>query len=149
MSGIYLVVWDEEQKEQSVVLKATKGGYPHCTLVYSGKHLTGDHLIELSNAAMATFALKQLVLSKSYVNSFTKEDGTERYDVLMEVENTEKLERFRTHMLKSLGNADKLFMNPLHVTHAIYSTKEEAEEGLKQLDEHLPKKVVITGVTID
>jgi len=149
MSGIYLIVWDELMKEKSFVLQSTKGGYPHCTLCYTGANVSKDKLIEVSNEAMKQFSMREMTLSLAYVNSFRQDDGIMRHDVLMEVKETVPLENFRQKHIYGLPNAGKIFTGKLHVTHGIFGSKEEAEERVLILNEKLPRTVIITGVTIE
>jgi hypothetical protein len=151
MSGIYLIVWDEQHKEKSPVLKATKGGYPHITLAYTGDELKREQLIKTAGEVLAEWGLKKVTLQKAYVNSFSDHPNHMRHDVLVEVLDKESIEASRIRYLKDVyQNSDKFAMRNPHVTYGIYESLGEATEIARKLNEgKLPYHVLVTGVTID
>lgn len=74
-----------------------------------------------------------------------------RHDVLIELAEADMIEDARNVFLKAMyPNSDAFSMNKPHVTHGIFSEKEEAEKMVFLLNQMcLPLKVVVTGVTID
>lgn len=151
MSGIFIVVWDEKQQDKSDVLRTTVGGYPHMTLAYTGTHLSRDFLVGTARDVLAEWAGRTLTLTEAYANSFEKEPGVMRHDVLMRVQQTEAVEMSRlNHLRKHYGNADKFSMNEPHVTHGTgYASREEAERVAAQINRLLPYDVLVIGVTIN
>lgn len=153
MSGIYLVVWDNVNKDKSPVLKSTKGGYPHITVAYTGKELKRDALIRTSSEVYATWALQKVTLSHAKVNSFEDRPGHMRHDVLLMLDAKYAIDIEITRTLSIRERYDgwaKFAMREPHVTHAIYESEAEAHAAAKMLNEaHLPLEVVVTGVTID
>lgn len=65
MSGIFLIVWDEQFNEKSFVLRSTKGGYPHLTIAYTGNHVSKDQLIKTASQVLIDWSLKKVTLQKS------------------------------------------------------------------------------------
>lgn len=150
MSGIYLVVWDNKNKHNTPLLKPTKGGWPHMTLAYTGKHLSREQLVGVAADVFPHWAGKLLTLCRAYVNSFEDRPGHTRHDVLLEVEEVDEVEESRTWSLRSsFRNYLAFSMNDPHVTHGVYETLEEAKEVAGKLSEMLPYQVEVTGVTID
>jgi hypothetical protein len=64
MSGIFLIVWCEQNKEESKALQTTKGGYPHITLAYTGKNLSKEDLLDVGSKIFRNLALKSLHYQK-------------------------------------------------------------------------------------
>jgi hypothetical protein len=150
MSGIFLIVWNDTDKDKCAVLKPTKGGYPHITVAYTGKNLSQEALVSLSTEIFSEWALKNVTLKRAYVNSFKPENGPTRHDVLIEIGEMQAVEDTRTRYLRGLSNHNKFSMNAPHVTHAIYSDLAEAENTVEQLNKFcLPLIVHVTGVSID
>lgn len=151
MSGIYLIVWDETGKEKSPVLKATKGGYPHITLAYTGDHMDTQDLSFTASKVILDVAQLEITLTKAYVNSFQPKDAPFRHDVLIEIAEEALIEQIRQVRLKaSFPKSDLFSMRKPHVTHGIFDNVDDAQATVKLLNEHhLPLKVKITGVTID
>lgn len=83
MSGVYLIVWNNEDKDKSKLLKPTKGGYPHVTLAYTGDQLSREQLCNIATKVLADASLHPISLTHAYVNSFTTNTGEERHDVLL------------------------------------------------------------------
>ena len=156
MSGVYLIV-DTSSEFKSDILKPTKGGWPHVTVAWTGKHLS-ERLLAMTGSQVFNQVDKkeEFQLTSSYVNSFQKSDGTWRHDVLMGVDEhlSEFIDSCRNvffipscSMPKEM--VAKFNMQKPHVTHGIYNTKEKAELASKQLNEMLPINISITGFTID
>ena len=150
MSGIFLIVWDGEHEDKTKVLKTTKGGYPHITLAYTGKHVPFHQLIKTSTDVFNALALQMFTLTRAYVNSFTDAKGNMRHDVLLQVEEKDMIENARTQWLRNVyANSESFSMHNPHVTYGIYETQDEAQAVCGALVNYLPQKVQITGVTID
>lgn len=149
MSGVFLVVWDKQEKEKSVLLRTTTGGYPHMTLVYTGNKVNIRSLTCLS-AGVSMYIGEDLHLDTAVVNSFTRDDGTERHDVLMTITKTDD-DKFRG-LSDILHQGLGIPINPnriLHVTHSTHSTRAEAEAELAAILPLLPYTVRVTGVCFD
>lgn len=149
MSGIYLICWDEKQKDNSMLLKPTKGGYPHITIAYTGTIVDKESLVKLSTTIFNACALKTVKLTRAYVNSFSLTPLLKRHDVLLEVEPFEEIMAARTMLLQPLPNSEQFSMHPFHITHGIYYQEETAHHVAEELNRLLPYEVVITGVTIE
>lgn len=108
MSGVYLIIWDNQLKEKCPVLSTTKGGYPHITLAYTGNHLSKEELCKTSNNIFEKVVLNPIKLTRAYVNSFkVKETGQMRHDVLMEVAEAHEITVLRDVYLKNMySNSD-------------------------------------------
>lgn len=150
MSGLFVIVWDEKQRDQTQVLRATRGGWPHITLAYTGKELT---VPELSSLAVFVWPHvgRSIVLQEAYVNSFEMNDGRIRHDVLMRVNDAE-LEKIRGIIRLSFHErALKFNMQPLHVSYGVdYPSLEAAKQACTLLnDTMLPYTVTLTGLTFD
>ena len=81
MSGIYLIVWDEVHKNNSSLLKSTKGGYPHVTIAYTGAQLSTKTLKEVAIRVFDEWALNPIILQRAEVSSFEDKTGHTRHDV--------------------------------------------------------------------
>lgn len=152
MSGIYLTVWDPEHRHKSPVLFSTKGGWPHITLVYTGKHLSKSELVKTATQVFQAFMLETVFLVRAEVNSFEDRPGHMRHDVLLITDRVIDLEQLRKTYLRDVypDLASKFAMRTLHVTHGIYEDKAEAESVANRLNQHvLPYSVQVIGVTID
>jgi len=151
MSGIYLVVWDDVENDNSAVLRMTKGGPPHVTVAYTGKLLERNVLLDIAGHCLSQWALKDITLVNAYVNSFQTSKGVMRHDVLMALSDQDAAEirDMRDSFLVSYANAHQFVMRVPHVTHSINATKQEADVTAAMLNElHLPCKVKVIGVTI-
>jgi len=149
MSGIYLTVWD---KAQPGLLSATKGGWPHVTLAYSGKHLSRSELVELSHRCFADWALGELTLVGARVNSFEKTPGIMRHDVLLDLAASDAaaIRGTRQMYLSHNSKSANFVMREPHVTHSIHSTLVDAQAMVDHLNAtSLPRVVRVTGVAID
>lgn len=151
MSGIYLICWDDKDRDESLVLKPTKGGYPHITLAYTGKHATPDQLAVAAAKILREWRLREITIIGAYVNSFKKDDGTMRHDVLMRIAEADAVADARNVYIRSqFANSGQFFMIEPHITHAIYETQEQAERACEILNQSaFPYKVTVTGVTIN
>lgn len=153
MSGIFLTVWDQERKHESPVLRPTKGGWPHITLAYTGKHLDKAALVATATQVMQAWMLETVFLTEARVNSFEDRPGHTRHDVLIATNRVEDMEQLRQTYLRDVYPAEvhaKFNMRPLHVTYGIYEDRAEAERAAERLNrEVLPYSVAVTGVTID
>ena len=148
MSGVFLLVWDSALRDRSLVLRPTRGGYPHITLAYSGEHLGREQLVGLAARAQEEFALMEIELSTAYVNSFDAGDRM-RHDVLVGLGNTQAMRAHRARHYAQLEEEGSVIMRDLHVTHAIFDDRKAAEECALRLNKLLPAQVQITGVTIN
>lgn len=150
MSGIYIPVWDEKTRDQSDLLKPTKGGWPHITVAYTFKLLNKQELSWIATLALK-LAGKSIVLEKAYVNSFPIGDRM-RHDVLLKVSDQELVDLRATLKEMYPDLYDDFSIQPLHVSHRVdYPTLEEAEADCKRLNASglLPYPVTMIGVTID
>ena len=146
MSGVYLIVWDDDNQE---LLHTTKGGYPHITIAYTGKLLEKAKLVEIANKAMREMVMNTVTLSNVFVNSFEDKHGNMRHDVSLQVKSDGMVEEFRQRELDVLENSSKFYMRDLHVTHSIHTDRASAEKVAKRVSKLLPYNVTITGTTID
>lgn len=151
MSGVFVVVWDKKKRHQSDVLKSTRGGYPHFTLVYSGDSVETPILIDIAKDVMSEWATRDIVLTSAYINSFEDSSGNMRHDVLMHILESDAVEDARdTHVRSRIKNNDDLSMNSPHVTHAIYDNLADAKKVAATLNaSHLPMTVTVIGVAIN
>lgn len=152
MSGIYLVVWSEEDRDKGSVLRPTKGGWPHITFAYTGKTASMITLMYLAGRTLDNWASKPLLLSDAVVNSFEDRPGHMRHDVLLQVQESAEIEQSRTELIRNAVTEDagEFTMRDPHVTVGIYETQAEADAHAAMLNaEHMPYPVKITGVTID
>lgn len=152
MSGVYLVVWDKINKEKSNVLKSTKGGYPHITLINAYGKLTADEFSFIATSIFSEVILKPITITRAYVNSFELDSGEWRHDVLLEIKEKEFIEELREKFIIIPHGAEKskeFNIRDPHVTHKICETKEEAQEIVDDLNMYyLPYGVVIKGIMI-
>lgn len=158
MTGIYLIVWDETQKERSPLLRSTKGGYPHLTLAHTGKEISAESLKNVAAQILFEWSLKPIIFQRAEVNSFEDRPGHTRHDVLLIADDATKsaIEESRDLYLRaSFANHDRFTMRIPHVTYGIYEERGEAERVARELNEiYLIQGgggygVVVTGVTID
>ena len=99
MSGLYLIVWDDEQYNR--ILHPTYGGYPHLTVAYTGKNLDVSQLKSVATTLLLEYTMKQVTLEEAYLNSFQKDDGTWRHDCLIRVDrNTTEMVNQTRNILK-------------------------------------------------
>ena len=154
MSGVFVTVWDDDKNDESDVLRMTKGGVPHFTLLYSGKWLALPLLTDIAVDMLKVWCGRPITLTKAYVNSFEDSPGHQRHDVLMSILESDAIEDAReTYVLRRLASnqslIERLNMRTPHVTHGIYETKDEAARVAKHLNEtSLPRVVNVNGVTI-
>ena len=154
MSGIFLNVWAKGDKYDKV-LKSTKGGSPHITIVYTGKNLSRD---KLKNLAIETFhklvTTKDVILTRAYVNSFELSDGKMRHDCLIHIDDDTKariLEYRGSVIVNKYPEISKKFsMNNPHVTVGVHWTEKDAQNQVDTLNNSglLPYPVSIVGVNI-
>lgn len=156
MSGVYLTVWDNKKKDNSLLLKTTRGGYPHITLAYVGnlsdKKAT-DALFEEACKYCKPWIMTEIHVNDAHINSFIK-DGKKRYDVVLTFEESAKFKQLREKHYSHLeGTWDAYSILP-HITRNICWNEEEAFEKLDEClniirwnNESYP--CVITGVTVD
>lgn len=162
MSGVFMIVEDCEHKPNVSPLRATKGGYPHVTLVYSGKAFKAPVLLEVGTAVLQEWVQQNngnlpvlyLTQRNAYVNDPFPESKEgqpvrECYDVLLGLEPADvaTIKAFREKHIPATEH--RLHKRPPHVTHSVHYTKKDAEEALRQLRAHFPIKVQVTGFTID
>ena len=153
MSGIFLILWDEDLRDKSPVLRPTKGGWPHLTLAYTGKELAAPELCGIAKLCFPYWAMKGVTLREAYVTSFVEDKtGLPQHRVLISVsaEDVESVETTRETYIRPYGNSDKFAMRPPHVSHSIHATLPEAESVVHMLNEdYLPYRVHVSGVAID
>jgi len=149
MSGIYLVVWDNENKQLSHVLEPTKGGWPHITVAHTGNLLTKDVLLVLAADIFKEWALKPVTLAHARVNSFMDSSGNMRHDILMDLSTTdsEAIEKTRRSHFSEV-DTERFSMQPPHVTYESCVSQIAAEMIAHELNDRLPYQVVVTGVAI-
>lgn len=153
MSGVYLIVWDDND-EFDRVLKPTRGGWPHITLAYTGKHLAEHELKIVAARAFDAWCMKKVTLDKAVVNSFHHEKTCKtRYDVLLNLSEAGvyDINASRSEFLcKPFPDRQEgFFMREPHVTAKICWTEDEAKAECDRINALLPITVTITGVTID
>jgi len=152
MSGVYLNLWDEELRDNSVVLRPVKSGWPHITLAYTNKLLPVHELAKIAQVALAIWAMKPVTVVRAYVNTFNMiPSGNVRHDVLLELDpqTTEAIAATRqTHVVPYEGS-DQFVMRTPHVTHSIHPSQESAQAMADSLNQtYLPKTVTVTGVSM-
>lgn len=151
MSGIFLIVWDTAHKKNlNDPLMPTSGGYPHITVVYSGNRLAMPHLLKMGKIALGSSVGNTVTLVEPYINSFVKEDGTQRHDVLLrlDVDATKYIDELRSALV-SICDPDTCDVKEAHVTAKICTTEAEAKEYCDTISKRMPFDVTITGVTLD
>ncbi len=148
MSGIYLIVWDEDP-QFGEILQPTKGGWPHLTLAYTGKHLNREELISIAKDVLQEWALKPVTLRRAFVNSFELSPGHTRHDVLIAIDECDQIEETRKHLFSENEKKDLFFMRVPHVTVGIYDSEEEAQLRAVEVNKLLPHQITVVGVTID
>lgn len=152
MSGVYLIVWDDKLSVDNAILKTTKGGYPHITLLYSGNLVSKKDLNDVGHASLEKLYNSSLTLNQAYVNTYTDKDGKEWHDVLLGVKEYEVIEGIRHRLVDKFEKSNEFFMGKPHVTHSTYETRERALEVSLFISSLLNEdnvKVRITGYTID
>ncbi len=149
MSGIYLIVWDEGNEHWGKILQPTKGGWPHLTLAYTGKHLNREELIPMANDALKEWALKPVTLDIAYLSIFEERPGRVRYDVLVGIKEYTQIEETRQKLFSKHEKKDSFFMRDPHVTIGIYDNEKEAQLLATEVNYLLPHQVSVTGVTVD
>lgn len=153
MSGVYLTVWSDDERRKQV-LRTTEGGYPHVTLGYSGDKLSRAELLTEAIVALRDSVLTEATITHCKVNSFDLNHGEGeprmRHDVLMLLDRDTNalVQRLRENMEEDYPEETFSTGEP-HVTHAIFDTADEAAERALELQDLLPLKVRITGVTVD
>lgn len=159
MSGVFLTVNQVDANPDKSMLRPTKGGYPHVTLVYSGSafpastlcgigYMSLSKLIQDSPTGLPTLTL---LPENVYINSFFEEKTqATRYDVLIGLSPSDStmIEKLRDDYVRSHTGGD-LSMNAPHITHAIYYSESLAKFAKDEVVEMLPLDVTIVGFTID
>lgn len=151
MSGVYLVVWDDN-KEYDRVLRPTQGGWPHVTLAWTGKNLSPDELKGVAKEVVDYWFMRPLTISKARINSFFHErEGKERHDVLLLVDEKDAVESSRDVLIRTSfpDRQHKFNMMEPHITQSSHWDKQAAEDTLNDVTDLLPLTVTVTGVTID
>lgn len=148
--GVYLILWDESNKNDSIILKPTKTGWPHITLANTRRFLDTEQLIKISGLALSEWMNKTITITKSYVNSFKDYSGNERHDVLLCIAETEAIEKTRERLFKiPFDNHTEFNMGDPHITHKICTTLKEAEEIVAQINTTIvPFVATVRGVTL-
>ena len=154
MSGIYLTVRDTERPFDAV-LRSTKGGTPHITLVHGMKKLSREDLAKVGSAIfdeLLKSGTRFVTLERARVNSFETDDGDHRHDVLLDLDEESKkfIEELRDRHVRQRFDAETveaLAMRPPHVTADINAIAEQAVKRAAFLnDTVLPMEVKLTGV---
>ena len=161
MSGLFLTCWDFTKGSWDEALRATKGGWPHITLVYTGRTLEKETLKKLATEAFVDWADTSFTLTHAYVNSFQLGSGVWRHDCLLSVDVATKalIKIYREERITQrfpLEVSSKFSMNEPHVTAGIFTTVEEAQACVDSYNKSvvggnpplLPRTIGITGVTI-
>jgi hypothetical protein len=155
-SGVYLIVSNFDDPVVVDVLRPTKGGYPHITLMYAGSDSEediGEIAVEtLNELVMGERPLTSVALEAAFVSlsSFhEKSTARDRHDVLIYLNDNDSaaIERLRKEL--ALDTLKDIVMRRPHVTHSIHYTKEEAEAAAATLRSQLPLQVFITGVVVE
>lgn len=161
MSGVFLTVQECERNPDESLLCATKGGYPHVTVVYTGEKLTRGDLAGLGSLCFSSVVMAsderrvmRLHAGDAHVNSFTTGRGQERHDVLLGLceKDAATIEDLRVRFVMPRQNEHLNFANglhPPHVTHSIHPTRSSAERALAQIKSAMPLDIEIVGLTID
>lgn len=159
MSGVFLIVQETARKPHESVLRATKGGYPHITLVYSSNKISADDLMMIGQAAYrdwlgtsvtGTLPTLQLEAKHAVVHSFPEERNgitRERHDVLLRLSPKDAATVSRLRSLY-VTNKHLKFLYP-HVTHSVHYDKAAAEAALAALQDAFPIEVQVVGYVID
>lgn len=153
MSGLFLTCWDFNKDVPGTILKPTKGGWPHITLVYTGKTLNVDTLKVFAGEAFNKWVDTSFTLTHAYVNSFQLDSGEWRHDCLLAVDpaTTVEIQQYRQESIVarfSRETSSKFSMNDPHVTAGIFNTREAAQALVNSYKTLLPRVIGITGVTI-
>lgn len=158
MSGVFLIVSNFDDARVADVLHHTAGGYPHITVVYTGKAPRLDLASVAHSVFKATLAqgndLQRLTLRAKHVrvNSFFHEKSQRtRHDVLIDLDvvGTGIVARVRELLPPPFKDGGLRVMREPHVTHSIHESSASAEEAAAELRAKLPLDVFITGATID
>jgi len=153
MSGIFLILWDEGQRDKSPVLRPTKGGWPHITLAYTGKEMAPSELSQIAFRCFAGWLMRPVTLMEAHITSFVEDKtGLAQHRVLISLsaDDAAAVETSRDTYIRPYGNSDKFAMRPPHVSHSIHATLAEAESVVRMLNEdYLPYRVHVSGVAID
>ena len=149
MSGIYLVVWDQKERDQCQLLQPTRGGWPHITLVHTCKNLPETQLLDMSKYVLGELLFKTVTIIEAYVSSFKDKLGNDRHDVLLKVQEKDLIESVRDKYIRGVcENYSTFIMRDPHITYGNYETLDEAEGLVKELNTLLPHCVQIVGVTL-
>lgn len=156
MPGIYLNVWDEKERDASEILKPTHGGWPHITLAHTGDFVSTEHLTMIQSLLLPKTVGQYVEVTEAYCDSFKKDDGTQRHDILLRVKENEVLEEARRLIRTLFPDIHRCFaMRDFHVTHAIYGADvKEAfiDEKVARLNDPgnglLPRTLLIKGISM-
>ncbi len=150
MSGIYLIVWDKGNRPHwGKILQPTKAGWPHVTLAYTGKHLNREELIQIATDVSPEWTLKHVTLTKAFVYSFENLPGHFRHDVLVEIEECKQIEESRQKFIRDkFAYHSNFAMSIPHVTISIFENIKDAESRAAEVNELLPHRILVTGVTV-
>jgi hypothetical protein len=162
-SGVFLLVSNFADAELAAEFKATKGGYPHVTLVYTSSPTPLDLATIGFDAFRATLKPKSnelraltLLAANVRVNEFYEEKTlSTRHDVLCDLSAADSMfiEMLRAaHVPEATSSSSKLVMRPAHVTHSIHynaTSAATAAAALRELLRAAPRSLFITGYTID
>jgi hypothetical protein len=93
---------------------------------------------------------RRIRLTRARVNSFVKDDGTARHDVLLDVDpdSTDVIRHLRERFAHDFPSVD-VVARDLHVTVKICGTREAAEAHAKRVRGSLPLEARVVGVTLD
>lgn len=144
MSGIFLIVWSEVNDDPDTSyespLKTTTGGYPHITLLYSGKGtVPASELAEFGGVALGRAYNRLVRVDDVYVNSFKHEGvGKKRHDVLFQLDedSAKWIESLRSEAReKWQGKSAKFSMHKPHISHSYHWDEESAKYTAERLKE--------------
>lgn len=157
MSGVFLTVWDKQLRDKTQLLRMTEGGWPHITLVHSGKHLSMESLLHIKERADNALIGQWVTLWSASIDTFTKEDGVKWHYVLLGIKEEELIDEVRKeHVLGNLPDGfdnSTLNMRTPHITHSTHTSWSDAKNTLDTCLAIINEagnghKVMITGSTL-
>lgn len=151
VSGVFLTLWDDAVDDPSLSpLQPTGGGYPHVTVVYTGHQVDQDDLMSTGQYALYVALNRRIRLTGARVNSFIKDDGTARHDVLLDVDpdSTDVIRHLRERFALDFPDVNVVARDP-HVTVGIFPTREAAMVHAERVRTSLPLEARVVGVTLD
>lgn len=155
-SGIFLSVWSESPGIRDMFLKTTKGGWPHITVVYTGKAKSLVELLPYGGNVLQELSGKNFILEKALVSTYVDKDGSTVYDVLLEFddESTAAIKKVQTNLKKEWSLSEDVEKHSWHSTpHVTYQTNlpnrvvaEDLAEYLTEILQSAQFAVFVNGV---